>query len=223
MKDTQHRLYEIKSHLPAHCILVAVSKTKSLQQIMEVYQTRHLDFGENKVQELVGKQQKLPKDIRWHMIGHLQRNKVKYIAPFVHLIHSVDSIKLLIEINKQAEKQNRIINCLFQVHIAKEKTKFGFDKKELWELLQTDQLTPLTHIKICGLMGMASNSSDDFLVRDEFKNLYEFFKQVQHSFYDTTIFNTLSMGMSEDYPIALKEGSTMIRIGSSIFGERTSQ
>lgn len=189
--------------------LVAVSKTKPVEDILELYGLGHRDFGENYVQELVDKQAQLPKDIRWHFIGHLQSNKVKYIAPFVHLIHGVDSLKLLQEIDKQAKKQNRIIDCLLQVYIAKEETKFGLDENELAEVLMSE----LVNARVCGLMGMASFSDDMELVRSEFRYLKTLFDKQPK-------LQTLSMGMSGDYTIAVEEGSNMVRIGSLLFGER---
>lgn len=203
-----------------HVTLVAVSKTKSVQEIKELYDLGHRDFGENYEQELVDKQLQLPKDIRWHFIGHLQSNKVKKIAPFIHLVQSVDSLKLLKEINKQAEKNNRVINCLLQIHIAEEETKFGLDEGELDTLMTANEseLSELRKVKVCGLMGMASFTDDMDKVRAEFrylKNLFDKFKQ-KHSKFDI-----LSIGMSADYSIAVEEGSTMVRIGSLIFGERS--
>ena len=204
-----------------HAILVAVSKTKPVEDIFELYNLGHRDFGENYVQELVDKSVSLPADIRWHFIGHLQSNKVKYIAPFVHLIHGVDSFKLLKEISKQGEKAERRIDCLLQVHIAQEESKFGFNEEEL--IVAMDQVNSLnmTHVRICGLMGMASFTTDMNVVRTEFKHLKKIFENTrtrlpvsQHPM------ETLSMGMSSDYKIALDEGSTMVRIGSLLFGER---
>ncbi len=205
--------------------LVAVSKTKPVEEILELYNLGQRDFGENYVQELVEKQQQLPKDIRWHFIGHLQSNKVKLIAPFIFLIHSVDSQKLLKEINKQGAKNNRIINCLLQVHIAKEETKFGLDENELKEIIQTTNFENTTNeeksfknVSLKGLMGMASFTDKVKIVRTEFQSLKEIFDQfnIHHS-----SFNTLSMGMSADYKIAIEEGSNMVRIGSLLFGKRS--
>lgn len=194
--------------------LVAVSKTKPVEDIRELYELGHRDFGENYVQELVDKQPQLPHDIRWHFIGHLQSNKVKYIAPFVHLVHGVDSASLLREINKQGLKNNRVIDCLLQVHVAQEETKFGLDEKELDELMA---IPAYPHARIRGLMGMASFSSDTTLVRREFNTLKQLF--TKHT-YAHPEFNILSMGMSGDYTIAIEEGSTMVRIGSLLFGNR---
>lgn len=209
--------------------LVAVSKAKSAEDIKALYDLGQRDFGENYVQELVEKQRQLPKDIRWHFIGHLQSNKVKQIASFIHLIQSVDSLKLLKEINKQAQKNNRVIDCLLQVHIAQEETKFGFDERELHALLSTNsgELHKLTNIKIVGLMGMASFVDDLEKIRSEFKHLKSLFDihaqlrtSPKESFGTNFELQTLSMGMSSDYPIAIEEESNMVRIGSLIFGAR---
>ncbi len=205
----------------SNCTLIAVSKTKPNQDILEAYQTGFRDFGENKIQELTRKSEELPKDIKWHMIGHLQRNKVKYIAPFVHLIHAVDSLKLLKEINKQAAKSNRIISCLLQIHIAQESTKFGMNEEELFELLQSDELKDLKNIKIKGLMGMATFTDYKEQVRGEFRSLKVLFEKAQKEIVQPNVaLEELSMGMSGDYEIAIEEGSTMIRVGSAIFGVR---
>jgi len=204
--------------------LVAVSKTKPIEDILELYHLGQRDFGENYVQELVDKYEQLPKDIRWHFIGHLQSNKIKYIAPFVSLIQSVDSEKLLKEINKQAKKNNRVIDCLLQVHIAKEETKFGLDENELDNILKEIKYS---NIRICGLMGMASFTDDKDVVKDEFKTLKDLFDKYttfnnEYSMLNIqcSIFNVLSMGMSVDYKMAIEEGSNMVRIGSLLFGER---
>jgi PLP dependent protein len=198
-----------------HVSLVAVSKTKSVEEIKELYDLGQRDFGENYVQELVEKQIQLPKDIRWHFIGHLQTNKVKQVTSFIHLIQTVDSLKLLQEINKQAQKFRRVIDCLLQVHIAQEETKFGLDENELNELLNmnANKLHELKNIKIVGLMGMASFTDDMNKVRSEFKYLKSLFDKHPG-------LTTLSMGMSSDYPVAIEEGSNMVRIGSLIFGAR---
>ncbi|WP_121354951.1 YggS family pyridoxal phosphate-dependent enzyme [Flavisolibacter nicotianae] len=201
--------------------LVAVSKTKPVEAIQELYGLGHRDFGENYVQELVEKQARLPQDIRWHFIGHLQTNKVKYIAPFVHLVHGIDSLKLLKEVNKQGQKFNRTIPVLLQVHIAREETKFGFDERELEQVLSNEPaLQQMANIQISGLMGMASFSDDTALVRQEFKNLKRIFDRCHQTGVAHTDFRILSMGMSGDYHIALEEGSTMVRIGSLLFGSR---
>jgi pyridoxal phosphate enzyme (YggS family) len=201
-------------------LLVAVSKTKSVAEIKELYDAGQQDFGENYVQELVDKQPQLPADTRWHFIGHLQSNKVQRIAPFVTLIHGVDSLKLLVEIDKQAAKCNRIIHCLLQVHIASEETKFGFNEQELEAALQSPELASLEHIHIDGLMGMASFSEDKDKVRAEFKGLYQLFDKYGRVRTPRCQFRVLSMGMSGDYKLAVEEGSNMVRIGSLVFGSR---
>lgn len=210
---------KLKAEIPPHITLVAVSKTKPIEAILEAYNAGHKIFGENKVQEMTGKYEQLPKDIQWHLIGHLQSNKVKYIAPFVHLIHSVDSLKLLQEINKQAKKNGRVIDCLLQIHIAKEETKFGLSFEEAEELLNSEQFYALDSVRIRGLMGMATFTMNEQAVRSEFRSLSDFFKKVKARVSHPE-FKILSMGMSGDYTIAIEEGSTMIRVGSSIFGER---
>jgi pyridoxal phosphate enzyme (YggS family) len=203
--------------------LVAVSKTKPVSDILELYELGQRDFGENYVQELVEKQAQLPKDIRWHFIGHLQSNKVKYIAPFVHLIHGVDSEKLLREIDKQALKNNRTINCLLQVHIAMEETKFGLDEAEVITIIES--LVQYVNAKVIGLMGMASFSDDMNLVRNEFKSLKALYDKISLAHHSSLIthhspFTILSMGMSADYKIAIEEGSNLVRVGSLLFGAR---
>ncbi|MGJ1317832.1 YggS family pyridoxal phosphate-dependent enzyme [Sphingobacterium spiritivorum] len=201
--------------------LVAVSKTKPNEDILQAYEAGQRVFGENMVQELVEKQEQLPKDIQWHLIGHLQTNKVKYIAPFIHMIESVDSIKLLKEINKHALKHDRIIDCLLQVYIADEDTKFGLDHTELIELLRDDEFSSLKNIRIRGLMGIATNTENEKVIKEEFYELKMLFDGVKSSFFrkeDT--FDTLSMGMSSDYRLAIEQGSTMIRLGSTVFGKR---
>jgi pyridoxal phosphate enzyme (YggS family) len=207
---------KIIGELSNKATLIAVSKIKPASDILEMYQLGQRDFGENYVQELVDKYNQLPKDIRWHFIGHLQSNKVKYIAPFVHLIHGVDSLKLLQEINKQALKNNRVIQCLLQVHIAKEETKFGFEKKELLQI-NWAEIAELKGVEVIGLMGMASFSDNVQLVRSEFKNLKSTFNELQVLRPSLSI---LSMGMSGDYLMAIEEGSNMVRIGSLLFGSR---
>ena len=208
-----NNLTSFRTTLPDYVTLVAVSKTKPIEDLLEAYQAGQLDFGENKVQELCVKAEALPKDIRWHMIGHLQRNKVKYIAPFVGLIHSVDSTRLLNEINKQGAKNNRIIDCLLQIRIADESTKFGMDYDEVENILQN---LSFTNVRIKGLMGMASFTDDQDQIRIEFEGLHAFYQKHQL----IQKWDTLSMGMSGDYPLALSCGSTMIRVGSRIFGSR---
>jgi pyridoxal phosphate enzyme (YggS family) len=211
----------INELLPYGAKLVAVSKTKPVSAIEALYDQGQRIFGENKVQEMVEKQAALPKDIQWHLIGHLQTNKVKYIAPFVSLIHSVDSLKLLEEINKQAQKNNRVIDCLLQVYIAQEDTKFGLDKEELLDLLSHPSFKSLQNIKICGLMGMASNTDDEVVITQEFQTLNHLFNEIKAKYFIANErFTELSMGMSSDYKIALKQGATLIRIGSLLFGSR---
>lgn len=204
-------------------ILVAVSKTKPVENIQALYNLGQRDFGENYVQELVDKQAVLPADIKWHYIGHLQSNKVKYIAPFVQLIHAVDSFKLLQEINKQAAKNNRTIDVLLQMHIANEETKFGMDEKEIIELLDynTAQQESLKNVRICGLMGMATNTDNEQQIRSEFDRLYAVFKNLSQSYFLAKhYFSIVSIGMSSDYQIAIAAGGNMVRIGSLLFGER---
>lgn len=215
------RLIDLRTKIPADVQLIAVSKTKPVSLIQEVYQAGQRAFGENKVQEMTDKYEQLPKDIQWHLIGHLQTNKVKYIAPFVHLIHAVDSLKLLQEIDKQAAKNNRIIPCLLQFHIASEETKFGLDFSEAEEILQSREFIEMQHVQIVGLMGMASFTENEEQVRDEFRNLNNYFQIIKsHYFKFNPDFKHLSMGMSGDYQLAIEEGSTMVRIGSTLFGSR---
>lgn len=214
-------LHNIKQELPDQVLLVAVSKTKPVEDLQEAYTAGQRVFGENKVQELEQKWSILPKDIQWHMIGHLQTNKVKYIAPFVHLIHAVDSLKLLKTINKEAQKNNRTINCLLQFHIADEQTKFGLSLEEAQQLLTSSEYLQLENIKIVGVMGMATFTNDTTQVRNEFKTLKSIFQQLKNTiFVQQPDFKEISMGMSGDYAIAIEEGSTMIRVGSNIFGSR---
>ena len=211
----------LKAELPDHVELIAGSKTHPAEKVMEAYDTGHRHFGENKVQEMVAKSETMPSDIRWHLIGHLQRNKVKYIAPFVHLIHGVDSLKLLKEINKRAKQNERVIDCLIQVFIAKEDTKFGMDEKEVRTLIASTELQELEHIRVVGLMGMATNTDNTDQIKREFKGLKQLFEDVKTS--DTpkhVEMNHLSMGMSGDYKLAIECGSTMVRVGSAIFGAR---
>lgn len=214
----------IKKELDAKQVtLVAVSKIQPVEAILKLYELGQRDFGENYVQELVDKQGRLPKDIRWHYIGHLQSNKVKYIAPFVHLIHGVDSLKLLKEINKEAGKNNRVIEVLLQVHIAQEETKFGLNEEELNLIISEFENLKMTNVKICGLMGMASFSDDLEKVRDEFGYLKSLFTEIgSKSTVHHSPFTILSMGMSGDYKLAIEEGSTMVRVGSLLFGARSS-
>ncbi|AZJ35842.1 YggS family pyridoxal phosphate-dependent enzyme [Tenacibaculum singaporense] len=213
----KENLQKIKSTLPENVTLVAVSKTKPIADIQEAYDAGQRVFGENKIQEMVAKYDELPKDIKWHMIGHLQRNKVKYMAHFVDLIHGVDSFKTLKEINKQAKKHNRVINCLLQARIAKEDTKFGLPFEDIEAILASEELKELENIKIVGLMGMATFTDNQEQLQEEFSSLANFFNKNQENYPNLQI---LSMGMSGDYELAIKNGSTMVRIGSSIFGVR---
>ena len=213
----KNKLQNIKLNLPKNITLVAVSKTKPVELLNEAYDQGQRIFGENKVQEMVDKFEKMPKDIKWHMIGHLQTNKVKYIASFVSLIHGVDSLKLLREINKQATKHNRVIDCLIQIKIATEDTKFGMSLNDLQLLLKSDEFKTLDNIRIKGLMGMASFTTDNLQIESEFKYLKSIFDQINKKHSDIEI---LSMGMSNDYKLATKYGSNMVRIGSHIFGSR---
>jgi pyridoxal phosphate enzyme (YggS family) len=214
----QQILSQVHQH---HARLVAVSKTHPVEKILKIYQDGQRIFGENRPQEMVDKQQLLPADIQWHMIGHLQTNKVKYIAPFVAMIHSVDSLKLLQEIDRQAQKNHRIIDCLLQFHIAREETKFGLDEQEAIELLESPEYTGLKHIRLCGVMGMATFTDDQQQVRQEFRQLKNIFVSLKGRFFAVDdYFREISMGMSGDWEMALEEGSTLVRIGSLIFGER---
>jgi len=211
---------EVTTYLQLNKVqLIAVSKTKPNEAILDLHQLGQKDFGENYVQELVDKAAALPKDIHWHFIGHLQSNKVKYIAPFVYLIHGVDSEKLLIEINKQAQKHNRIIDVLLQMHIASEETKFGFDELTLLELIQSGRLSNYSNVRLRGLMGMASFSDDTVLIQNEFSSLKHTYNKAE-ALLHTSHFDQLSMGMSSDYKLAIEQGSTMVRIGSLLFGAR---
>ncbi|WP_313304956.1 YggS family pyridoxal phosphate-dependent enzyme [Empedobacter sp.] len=212
----QENLKTIEATIPAHVTLVAVSKTKPVEDLQEAYAAGMRDFGENKIQEMCDKYEVLPKDIRWHMIGHVQTNKVKYMAPFVHLIHGVDSLKLLKEINKQAKKNNRVIDVLLQQFIADEETKFGLDQEEIQQIMQ-EEIHHLPNVRVVGLMGMATFTEDENQIREEFRSLKFNFDSLKNNFENLTV---LSMGMSGDYQIAIEEGSTMVRIGSSIFGHR---
>jgi pyridoxal phosphate enzyme (YggS family) len=217
----QQAVQQILGTLPPQTQLIAVTKTHPIEVLQEAYYVGLRVFGENKVQEMVEKYEKLPKDIEWHLIGHLQTNKVKYIAPFVSMIHAVDSLKLLQEIDKQAKKHHRIINCLLQIYIADEDTKFGFDKEEVESLLNSGQIQLLQNICVKGLMGMATNTADTQKIRNEFKGLHTLFTNLKKQFQATNIqWQEISMGMSNDYMIAIEEGSTLIRVGSAIFGHR---
>ena len=220
--DIKANLEQVKkSFQNPNCKLVAVSKTKPLSDLQAAYAAGIRDFGENKVQEIQSKQPEMPADTHWHMIGHLQSNKIKYIAPFIHLIHGVDSFKLLVEIDKQGKKIDRPIPVLLQIHIATEESKFGFDKDELEVLLSSPEFTNLTHVQIQGLMGMASFTEDQEQIRTEFRGLKQLYENLKKRALPSFVnLNELSMGMSGDYQIAQEEGSTMVRIGSSIFGAR---
>lgn len=213
----QSNLQHIKTTLPSNVTLVAVSKTKPVSELMEAYEAGQRIFGENKIQEMTEKWEQMPKDIQWHMIGHVQSNKVKYMAEYVHLIHGVDSLKLLQEINKQAQKHNRVIDCLLQIYIAEEETKFGLDENELKELLASEAFKQLKNIKVIGLMGMATFTDNQDQIKKEFTHLKSIFDTFSA---ENPQFTILSMGMSGDYHLAIACGSTMVRIGSSIFGTR---
>lgn len=214
-------LAELKKEIPDSVTLVAVSKTKPVEVILEAYRAGQRVFGENKVQEMTEKYEQLPKDIEWHLIGHLQTNKVKYMASFVSMIHSVDSLKLLQEIDKQAAKHNRVIPCLLQFHIAMEETKFGLSMEEATDLLQSRDFVELQHVDIVGIMGMASFTENEEQVRDEFRTLSSYFSVLKSHFFKLNPnFKHISMGMSGDYALAIEEGSTMVRVGSKIFGGR---
>jgi pyridoxal phosphate enzyme (YggS family) len=219
--NIKNNIINLRRVIPASCKIVAVSKTHPVEKIKEAYEAGHRIFGENRVQELTRKFEALPTDIEWHMIGHMQTNKVKYIVPFISLIHSVDRYNLLEEINRQGAKINRKISCLLQVHIAKEENKFGFSEDEILDLINTDAFTRFDYVSIYGLMGMATFTHNMEQVRKEFKGLHLFFDRLKSmALPANVVMDELSMGMSGDYQIALEEGSTMVRIGSAIFGER---
>ena len=219
--DIAGNIEKLKKELDERICLVAVSKTKPNEDILEAYSTGHRVFGENKVQDLVKKAEELPNDIQWHFIGHPQTNKVKYIAPFISLIHGVDSIKLLKMIDKEGKKNDRVINCLLQFHIAEEQTKFGLNLAEAQSILESPEFTALEHVRVVGIMGMATYTDDDEQIRKEFKGLMSVFNSLKETYFaEDELFTEISMGMSGDYEIAIEEGSTMIRVGSSIFGER---
>lgn len=221
MNKVAHNLETVQKHIPTHVTLVAVSKTKPNEVLMEAYAAGQRIFGENRVQELVPKSEALPKDIAWHMIGHLQRNKVKYIAPFVSCIHSVDKVNLLREIDKEAAKNERIIRVLLQFHIAQEDTKYGLSLEEAETYLQSAEFATLKNVEIAGVMGMATFTDNEAQVRNEFKTLKTIFDRLKTDFFPTlSTFKEISMGMSGDYRIAIEEGSTIVRVGSSIFGSR---
>lgn len=219
--SVKDNILDIQHKLPENVKLVAVSKTKPIELLMEAYDAGQRIFGENKVQEITTKYETLPKDIQWHFIGHLQSNKVKYIAPFVNLIHAVDTIKLLKYIDKEAQKNQRTINCLLQFKIAQEDSKFGIDPKDAAQFMSDLAANNFRNVCICGVMGMATYTNDEELVRKEFHQLKEIFHQLKINYYpDSETFSEISMGMSHDYPIAIDEGATLIRIGTTIFGER---
>jgi pyridoxal phosphate enzyme (YggS family) len=224
MTGIAENLQSVRSEIPRHVTLVAISKTKSPAEILEAYQTGHRQFGENRVQELMAKQEVLPPDIEWHMVGHLQTNKIKYIVPFIHLIQSVDSMKLLTAIDKEGAKVRRLIPCLLQVFIASEENKFGFSMEELHQALSSPEYKLLRNISIRGVMGMATFTNDRDLTRREFRSLVACFHELQNRYFlNNTDFKEISMGMSGDYAIAIEEGATMVRIGSLIFGSRCNQ
>lgn len=221
METLADHLKSVQNHIPSSVQLVAVTKTSPVKTLEKAYALGLRDFGENRVQEMIDKQPQLPADVRWHQIGHLQTNKVKYIAPFVHLIHSVDSLKILREINKQALRQERIIDCLLQVYIAKEDSKFGLDEEEVLQLLKSEDFKSMKNISIRGLMGMATFTDNETVVRAEFASLKRFFNQLKADFFvDKEQFDLISMGMTGDYRIAIEEGSNMVRIGTALFGIR---
>jgi pyridoxal phosphate enzyme (YggS family) len=221
MKDISSNIISLKSRLPESVKIVAVSKTRPVSDILLLYNTGHRLFGENRVQELMKKKDMLPEDIRWHLIGHLQSNKVKYIANFIDTIESVDSFRLLNLINTEASKANRIVNCLLQIHIAREEAKFGFTLDEINEMLNAEDIRLMHNVKILGVMGMATLTDDMDAVRKEFRYLAECFRKIRNKyFHDYQAFSEISMGMSADYNIAIEEGATIVRIGSLIFGER---
>lgn len=219
--DIQANLKEVLTSLPAQVKLVAVSKFHPNESIEQAYRAGQRIFGESKVQELTGKYETLPKDIEWHFIGHLQTNKVKYIAPYIAMIHAVDSYKLLAEIDKQAAKNGRVIPCLLEIHIAQEESKYGFTFQECREMLEGGEWKNLTHICIAGLMGMATFTEDETEIKREFDSLKQFFNEIKQNYFaDRDTFREISMGMSHDYPLAIEAGSTLVRVGSKIFGER---
>lgn len=219
--NIQENLLKLKQQIPQNVKLVAVSKTNPSERILEAYDCGQKVFGENRAQELIEKQPQLPSDIEWHFIGHLQTNKVKYIAPYIAMIQSVDSLKILQEINKEALKNNRIINCLLEMYIAREESKFGLDYNEAASILKSEEYRKLQNIKICGLMGMATFTENKETVRKEFRTLKSYFDNLRFSYFkNDPSFKEISMGMTSDYDIAIEEGSTMIRVGTAIFGER---
>jgi pyridoxal phosphate enzyme (YggS family) len=221
MKPSEKNIKIFLKSIPKEVKIVAVSKTKPVEDILAVYQTGHKIFGENRVQELTAKYEQLPRDIEWHLIGHLQSNKVKYIVKFIHLIHSIDSLKLLIAVNQEALKAKKIIDVLLQIYIAKEETKFGLDKQELMEILKSPGFNNLENVRVKGFMGIATFTENIDQVRQEFRQLKEIFDFCKHTYFTRKdYFSELSMGMSGDYKMAIEEGATIIRVGSLIFGER---
>ncbi len=221
MSFVRENLEKVRSEIPSHVKLVAVSKVQPNEKVLEAYKAGHRIFGENKAQELISKQPELPDDIKWHFIGHLQRNKVKYIAPFVEMIESVDSLKLLKEINKQAVKNDRVIRCLLQFHIAEEESKFGLSMDEFTEMVSSPVFGELKNVELCGVMGMATFTEDMNPVRKEFRQLKSIFDRLKGEYFASDDqFREISMGMTGDYKVALEEGSTIVRIGTAIFGER---
>jgi len=218
----KENLIDFSKQIPKTVQLIAVSKTKPNEDIMEAYHAGHRSFGENKIQDLRKKAEELPKDIRWHYIGHLQTNKIKYIAPFIHMIEAIDSLKLLAAINKEALKNKRTIDVLLQFHIAEEESKFGLDQNEAEQILQDESFQSLKNIRVCGVMGMASYTDDKDQIRSEFAHLRQIFNHLKDNYFqENDAFKEISMGMSNDYQIAIEEGSSMIRIGTSIFGLRS--
>jgi pyridoxal phosphate enzyme (YggS family) len=221
MSDIASNIISLKRQIPSSVKLVAVSKTRTVSDILEAYNTGHKFFGENRVQEMLSKKDRLPGDIEWHLIGHLQSNKVKYIVPFINMIHSVDTFKLLKVINGEAKETNRIVDCLLQFHIAKEETKFGFSMDEVVAMIESPEFRHLDFIRICGVMGMATFTVNPDQVREEFRDLAACFRTLKEKYFaESRYFAEISMGMSGDFRIAVEEGSTMVRIGSIIFGER---
>lgn len=217
----KENLNSIRRNIPENVTLIAVSKTKPISDLKEAYDAEQRIFGENKALEMREKYQQLPEDIQWHFIGHLQTNKIKYIAPFVSLIHSIDSLSLLEAVNKEAAKNNRVINCLLQFHIAQEETKFGLDIDEAKQILESDTFKQMNNVRIVGVMGMATFTEDITQIRNEFKSLKKIYDILKENYFkDDTSFKEISMGMSDDYPIAIEEGATMVRVGSKIFGAR---
>lgn len=217
----KENLEKIRKTVPEGVVLVAVSKTKPVEDIQEAYEAGQRVFGENHALEMRDKHEVLPKDIDWHFIGHLQTNKIKYIIPFTRLIHSIDTFNLLQAVNKEAVKHNRVVDCLLQFHIAEEETKFGLNMKEAEDILNSEIFKTMNNVRICGVMGMATNTDDMVLVRKEFKHLKDIFTTLKSKYFaDCEWFKEISMGMSHDYPIAIEEGATLVRVGSKIFGER---